>query len=319
MGTAVPVEISGPKKILVTGAAGFLGSHLCDLLLQGGARVWGIDNFQSGDIANLAGALAQPGFEFREHDVLVPLTGDFEQIYHLASPASPLLYQRDPVNTAKVNAIGTLNMLELARTCGARLLLASSSEIYGEPACHPQREDCPGALDPSGPRACYSESKRLGETLAADFHRAHGLEVRVARIFNTYGARMRPGDGRVMPNFISQALAGADLTIYGRGTQSRSFCHYRDLLRALVALMQLEGHCGPVNLGNPHEIEIIELARRIIALTGSASSITFQALPADDPRRRCPDIGLAQRLLDWRPNVSLEQGLAEMIRHFRAP
>ena len=303
------------RRALVTGAAGFLGSHLCDHLLAEGRRVMGIDNLMTGRQRNLAHLRDHPRFEFAFHDVLTPFTGQFDEIWHLACPASPPAYQADPVATARIAFEGTLNMLSLARGSNARIFIASTSEVYGDPDVHPQREDYLGAVNPTGPRACYDEGKRIAETLAFDFHRMHGTPVRVARIFNTYGPRMNVSDGRVVSNFIVQALTGEDITLYGNGEQTRSFCYVDDLIEGFMALMESD-EIGPVNLGNPGEFTVRELAERVLDMTGAGSRLVFRDLPQDDPRRRRPDIGRAVSTLGWRPHVDLETGLRRTIAGF---
>ena len=305
------------NNILVTGAAGFLGSHLCDSLLEQGHHVTGLDNLQTGFITNLANAMSNPRFEFNEHNVIEPFDGSYDQIYHLASPASPPAYQKSPIETAKTNFIGTLNALELAAKAGARFLLASTSETYGDPLVHPQTEEYYGNVNQTGPRACYDEGKRIAETLCFDFHRSKGVDIRVARIFNTFGPRMNPSDGRVISNFIDQAFSGHDITVYGEGKQTRSFCFYSDLIDGLVRMMNKDGITGPINLGNPEELAIGEVAEMVIKMTNSSSSIVASDLPQDDPKRRKPDISKAQEILGWMPNVSFEQGLGDTISYFK--
>ena len=302
-------------KILVTGAAGFLGSHLCDSLLSQGHRVTGLDNFRTGYSGNLALAKTHPSFELIEHDVQVPFSGSYDRIFHLASPASPPMYQREPIETAKINFLGTLNALDLAHKTGARFLLASTSETYGDPAVHPQTEDYWGNVNQTGPRACYDEGKRISETLAFDFHRQHNVDIRVVRIFNTYGPRMNPNDGRVVSSFIDQAICGRNITVFGNGQQTRSFCFYSDLVKGLMRMMEADGVVGPLTLGNPSEVTLLELAQQIIAMTGSSAQLEMQPLPIDDPKRRKPDISKAQRVLGWQPVVSLRDGLAETIAY----
>ncbi len=304
-------------KILVTGASGFLGSHLCDRLLSHGHHVTGLDNHLTGHVSNLADAMAGPNFTLVERDVMAEFDGEFDQIYHLASPASPPMYQKEPIETAKINFIGTLNMLELAERCGARILLASTSETYGDPLVHPQQEDYCGNVNQCGPRACYDEGKRIAETLAFDFNRTRGVDIRVVRIFNTYGPRMNPLDGRVVSNFIDQAFGGRDITLYGDGSQTRSFCHYKDLIEGFERMMAAENTIGPINLGNPEEITIGTLAEHILDLTKSNARLVTVPLPQDDPKRRCPDISLATELLGWTPKIPLAQGLAETVAYFR--
>ncbi|UEM07345.1 SDR family oxidoreductase (plasmid) [Skermanella rosea] len=307
------------KRILVTGGAGFLGSHLCEKLLGLGHEVLCVDNFFTGRKENIAHLLGHPRFELVRHDVCLPLYVEVDQIYNLACPASPAYYQRDPIQTTKVSVLGAMNMLGLAKRVGARVLQASTSEIYGDPRVHPQTEDYTGNVNPIGLRACYDEGKRCAESLMFDYHRQHGVEIRVIRIFNTYGPRMASGDGRVISNFIVQALAGVPLTIYGDGSQTRSFCYVDDLLDGMVRLMDASpGVTGPVNMGNPAEITVFELARRIIEMTGSRSRIDRHPLPADDPCRRKPDITVAGKLLGWQPHIPLDEGLQKTIAYFRS-
>jgi UDP-glucuronate decarboxylase len=304
--------------ILVTGAAGFLGSHLCDRLLAQGHRVWGLDNLMSGTRANLAHLLDHPRFGFIEQSVTEPCDLRVDMIFNLACPASPPHYQQDPVATTLTSVLGGWRMLELARRCGARLLQASTSEIYGDPAVHPQPESYHGDVNTIGQRACYDEGKRCAETLCFDYLRQYGVAVRVARIFNTYGPRMLPDDGRVVSNFIVQALQGEDITLYGSGEQTRCFCFVDDTVDGLLRLMASDD-TGPMNLGNPHEITMLQLARHVLELTGSSSRLVYRPLPQDDPRRRCPDIALARRTLGWSPQVPLAEGLSRTIAYFRAP
>ncbi len=307
-----------PARILVTGGAGFLGSHLCERLLLAGHDVLCVDNFASGSKCNIAHLIGHPRFELLRHDVSFPLHVEVDQVYNLACPASPPHYQHDPVQTTKTSVHGTLNLLGLARRTGARLLQASTSEVYGDPACHPQREDYWGHVNPVGPLACYDEGKRCAETLCFDYRRRHALRVKVARIFNTYGPRMLADDGRVVSNFVVQALTGSDLTVFGDGRQTRSFCYVDDLVEGLLRLMaSADDFCGPVNLGNPAESTMLALARLVIALTGSRAAIAFAPLPADDPARRRPDITLAMQQLGWQPSVSLRDGLEQTIDYFR--
>lgn len=304
-------------RILVTGGAGFIGSHLCESLLEQGHEVLCLDNLFSGSRRNILHLLAKPGFEFIRHDVTQPILLEVDQIYNLACPASPVHYQYNPVKTVKTNVLGTLNMLGLAKRVKARVLQASTSEIYGDPQVHPQREDYWGNVNPIGPRSCYDEGKRLAETLMLDYHRQNGVDVRIARIFNTYGPRMSEQDGRVVSNFIVQGLKGEALTVYGDGSQTRSFCFISDLLRALQLLMARESFTGPVNLGNADEITILSLAELVREMTGRRSQICFQPVPRDDPVRRRPDITLARQALGWEPRVSLREGLSETIDYFR--
>ncbi len=305
------------RRIVVTGGAGFLGSHLCEHLARDGQDVLSVDNYFTGRKDNLATLLGQPRFEALRHDVTFPLYVEVDEIYNLACPASPVHYQFDPVQTTKTSVVGAINMLGLAKRTKAKVLQASTSEVYGDPEIHPQTEEYRGNVNPLGPRACYDEGKRCAETLFFDYHRQHGTRIKVARIFNTYGPRMHPSDGRVVSNFIVQALRGRELTIYGDGSQTRAFCYVDDMIEGLVRLMQTpEGVTGPVNLGNPHEIAVRDLAERIIALTGSRARIVHRPLPADDPTQRCPDIGLARRLLGWEPAIPLEIGLERTIAYF---
>jgi UDP-glucuronate decarboxylase len=305
------------KKILVTGGAGFLGSHLCDALLAAGHEVLCVDNFFTGSKRNIAHLTDEPRFEFLRHDVTFPLYVEVDEIYNLACPASPIHYQHDPVQTTKTSVHGAINMLGLAKRTKARVFQASTSEVYGDPEMHPQHEEYWGRVNPIGIRACYDEGKRCAETLFFDYHRQHGLDIKVARIFNTYGPRMHPEDGRVVSNFIVQALRGEDITIFGDGTQTRSFCYVDDMIRGFLGLMASDREVtGPVNLGNPAEYTMLELAQKVIDLTGSESRIVYRPLPADDPRQRRPDIGIASDVLGWSPKVSLEQGLTKTIRYF---
>jgi UDP-glucuronate decarboxylase len=305
------------KRVLVTGGAGFLGSHLCERLLQEGNDVLCVDNFFTGRKDNIAHLLRNPNFEVLRHDITFALYVEVDEIYNLACPASPIHYQFDPVQTAKTSVIGAINMLGLAKRTGARVFQASTSEVYGDPTVHPQTEDYRGNVNPLGPRACYDEGKRCAETLFFDYHRQHHTRIKVARIFNTYGPRMHPHDGRVVSNFIVQALRGEDITLYGDASQTRAFCYVDDLVEAFVRLMATSDDItGPVNLGNPHEIPVRELAERVLSLTGSRSRFVFQPLPQDDPLQRCPDIGLAQRLLGWEPEIDLDTGLARTVAYF---
>ena len=305
------------KRVLVTGGAGFLGSHLCAKLLTQGCDVLCVDNYFTGTRENLTPFLRDPSFEVIRHDITFPLYVEVDEIYNLASPASPIHYQHDPVQTTKTNVIGAINMLGLAKRLRVRILQASTSEIYGDPDAHPQVEGYRGLVNVSGPRACYDEGKRCAETLFYDYHRQHKLDIRVARIFNTYGPHMHPEDGRVVSNFILQALRNEPLTVYGDGQQTRSFCYVDDLVQGLLQLMNAEGELPmPFNLGNPVEITIIDMAQKIIALTGSRSTIEFRPLPLDDPRQRCPDISRARELLHWQPKVGFEEGLMRTIVYF---
>jgi len=306
------------NKVLVTGGAGFLGSHLCDALLAAGRDVLCVDNYFTGSKDNIEHLSGKPRFEVLRHDVTFPLYVEVDEIYNLACPASPVHYQFDPVQTTKTSVHGAINMLGLAKRLGARILQASTSEVYGDPEVHPQTEEYWGRVNPIGPRSCYDEGKRCAETLFFDYHRQHGLEIKVARIFNTYGPRMHPNDGRVVSNFIVQALRGEDITLYGDGNQTRSFCYVDDLIRGLVSLMaSAPDFTGPVNLGNPIEISMRALAEQILALTGSKSKLAFRPLPQDDPRQRQPHIGLAREKLQWQPSTSLEDGLRETIAYFK--
>ncbi|OGB06157.1 MAG: NAD-dependent dehydratase [Burkholderiales bacterium RIFCSPHIGHO2_12_FULL_69_20] len=305
------------KRVLVTGGAGFLGSHLCERLTQAGHDVLCLDNFFTGTSDNIAALRGHPRFELMRHDVTFPMYVEVDEIYNLACPASPVHYQFDPVQTTKVSVHGAINVLGLAKRVKARILQASTSEVYGDPAEHPQRESYWGNVNPIGPRSCYDEGKRCAETLFFDYWRQYQVNIKVARIFNTYGPRMHPNDGRVVSNFIVQALRGDPITIYGDGSQTRSFCYVDDLIDGLVRLMEsADGFVGPVNLGNPVEIPVGALARRVIELTGSPSTIEFRALPQDDPRQRQPDISLAQQALGWVPQVALDDGLQRTIAYF---
>jgi UDP-glucuronate decarboxylase len=305
------------KRILVTGGAGFLGSHLCERLLAAGNDVLCVDNYFTGRKDNIARLLGEPNFEAMRHDVTHPLFVEVDEIYNLACPASPIHYQFDPVQTTKTSVIGAINMLGLAKRVKARIFQASTSEVYGDPTLHPQAEFYRGNVNPIGPRACYDEGKRCAETLFFDYFRQHNLKIRVARIFNTYGPRMHPNDGRVVSNFIVQALKNAPITLYGDGTQTRAFCFVDDMIDGFVSLMAADDDVtGPINLGNPVETSVSELAERIIALTGSRSTITRCPLPTDDPIQRCPDIAQAQAVLGWTPRTDLEDGLARTIAYF---
>lgn len=305
------------KRILVTGGAGFLGSHLCERLLNDGHDVLCVDNYFTGRRDNIAHLHAHANFEALRHDITFPLYAEVDEIYNLACPASPIHYQFDPVQTTKTSVLGAVNMLGLAKRTRARVLQASTSEVYGDPTVSPQTEDYRGNVNPLGPRACYDEGKRCAETLFFDYHRQHATRIKVVRIFNTYGPRMHPQDGRVVSNFIIQALRGEDITLYGDGLQTRAFCFVSDLIEGFVRTMGTDdGVTGPVNLGNPHEITVRELATRVIALTGSRSRIVHRPLPQDDPLQRCPDIGLARRLLHWEPVVGLDEGLGRTVAYF---
>jgi len=306
------------KRVLVTGGAGFLGSHLCDRLSAMGADVLCVDNFYTGAKDNIAHLLGEPHFDVLRHDITFPLYAEVDEIYNLACPASPIHYQFDPVQTTKTSVHGAINMLGLAKRVRAKILQASTSEVYGDPDQHPQREDYRGNVNPIGPRACYDEGKRCAETLFFDYYRQHHMNIRVARIFNTYGPRMHPNDGRVVSNFIMQALQGKPITIYGSGDQTRSFCYVTDLVDGLIRLMEApDTVTGPVNLGNPFEVTIRDLAEKVIALSRSTSVMVNEPAPIDDPIRRLPDVSLARRLLNWEPKVGLDDGLGRTIEYFR--
>ena len=306
------------KRIIVTGGAGFIGSHLCERLIGAGHEVLCVDNFFTGRRVNVAALFEHQSFELMRHDVTFPLYIETDEIYNLACPASPVHYQFDPVQTTKTSVHGAINMLGLAKRTKSRILQASTSEVYGDPTIHPQVESYWGNVNPIGPRACYDEGKRCAETLFFDYYRQHNLAIRVARIFNTYGPRMHPTDGRVVSNFIIQALQGQPITLYGDGGQTRAFCFADDLIEGFVRLMDTEdGFTGPVNLGNPVEITVKELAERVLRLTGSKSPIVYKPLPEDDPKQRCPDITLARAKLGWEPKVPLEDGLKRTIEYFR--
>ncbi|KVA17129.1 UDP-glucuronic acid decarboxylase family protein [Burkholderia ubonensis] len=307
------------KRILVTGGAGFLGSHLCERLVELGHDVLCVDNYFTGTKQNVAALLGNPRFEALRHDVTFPLYVEVDEIYNLACPASPIHYQFDPVQTTKTSVMGAINMLGLAKRTHARVLQTSTSEVYGDPDVHPQPESYRGNVNPLGPRACYDEGKRCAETLFFDYHRQQNVRIKVVRIFNTYGPRMHPNDGRVVSNFIVQALRGEDITLYGDGSQTRAFCYVDDMVEGLIRMMATPADItGPINLGNPHEIAVSELAQIILRLTGSKSRIVFHPLPKDDPTQRCPDISLARAQLDWQPTVGLEAGLRRTIDYFRS-
>jgi len=307
------------KRILITGGAGFIGSHLSERLVEAGHDVICLDNFFTGTKDNIAPLLDHTNFELMRHDVTFPLYVEVDEIYNLACPASPIHYQYDPVQTTKTSVHGAINMLGLAKRTGAKIFQSSTSEVYGDPTVHPQTEDYRGNVNPIGPRACYDEGKRCAETLFFDYYRQHNLRIRVARIFNTYGPRMRPDDGRVVSNFIVQALRGEPITIYGDGSQTRSFCYVDDLIEGFVRLMEApDDVTGPVNLGNPGEFTIKQLAELVIKMTDTKSELVYEDLPEDDPLQRCPDIGLAQEKLDWQPAIQLEQGLEKTIAYFSA-
>jgi UDP-glucuronate decarboxylase len=315
---AVPINPTA-KRILVTGGAGFLGSHLCERLVEEGHDVLCVDNYFTGRRANIAHLVGRPNFEVMRHDVTFPLFVEVEEIYNLACPASPIHYQHDPVQTTKTSVHGAINMLGLAKRTRARIFQASTSEVYGDPTVHPQTEDYWGNVNPIGPRSCYDEGKRCAETLFFDYHRQHGMRIKVARIFNTYGPRMHPNDGRVVSNFIVQALKGQSITIFGDGRQTRSFCYVDDLIEGFVRMMaSADEVTGPINLGNPGEFSILELAEKVLTLTGSKSEIVLRPLPQDDPKQRRPDIAQAQARLGWEPAVPLEQGLERTIAYFDA-
>jgi UDP-glucuronate decarboxylase len=306
------------KKSLITGGAGFLGSHLCDALIKKGYDVLCVDNFYTGSKVNVSHLLSNPKFELLRHDVTFPLYVEVDQIYNLACPASPIHYQYDPVQTTKTSVHGAINMLGLAKRLNARILQASTSEVYGDPEVHPQTEDYWGRVNPIGIRSCYDEGKRCAETLFFDYYRQHQLEIKVMRIFNTYGPRMHPNDGRVVSNFIVQALKNESITIYGDGSQTRSFCYVDDLIEGMMKLMECDkAITGPINIGNPNEFKMIELAELVLKLTSSQSKLTFKPLPQDDPKQRQPNISLAKAKLDWEPKVKLEDGLKETIEYFK--
>lgn len=305
------------KRILVTGGAGFLGSHLCERLLAQGHEVMCLDNFFTGTKENILHLLGNPRFEVIRHDVTVPIHLEADLVFNLACPASPVHYQKDPVETIKTCVHGAINMLGLARRTGARILQTSTSEVYGDPDVHPQIEEYWGNVNPLGIRSCYDEGKRCAESLFFSYHRQYGTDIRVARLFNTYGPRMHPNDGRVVSNFIVQALQGKEITIYGEGQQTRSFCYVDDLITGLTGFMDQDQTTGPVNLGNPSEATMLQLAEAVIRLTGSKSSLVFLPLPQDDPKQRCPDISKAKALLGWEPQITLEGGLRETIGYFR--
>ncbi len=306
------------KRILVTGGAGFLGSHLCERLLRDGHDVLCVDNYFTGRKDNIVHLLSHPHFEVMRHDITFPLYVEVDEIFNLACPASPVHYQFDPVQTTKTSVIGAINMLGLAKRVGAKILQASTSEVYGDPTVHPQTEDYRGNVNTLGPRACYDEGKRCAETLFFDYYRQHKTAIKVVRIFNTYGPRMHPNDGRVVSNFIVQALRGEDITLYGDGSQTRAFCYVDDLIEGFIRMMATGPEItGPINIGNPHEIPVRELAERVIGLIGSRSRIVHRPLPEDDPLQRCPDIGMAKSVLGWGPTVDLDTGLGHTVDYFR--
>jgi UDP-glucuronate decarboxylase len=308
--------MTASKRILVTGGAGFLGSHLCDKLLEAGEEVICLDNYFTGAKRNVNHLLQHPRFELIRHDVIEPILLEVDQIYNLACPASPIHYQYNPVKTIKTSVMGTINILGLAKRVNARILQASTSEVYGDPTQHPQTESYWGNVNPIGSRSCYDEGKRVSETLCFDYKRKENVDIRIMRIFNTYGPRLHPHDGRVVSNFILQALTGKDISIYGDGSQTRSFCYYTDLLEGMVRLMNQDEHSGPMNIGNPHEFTILELAQVILKLTNSSSQLIHHPLPGDDPKQRRPDITLAKKVLKWEPTIELQQGLVETIQYF---
>ncbi|WP_013630441.1 UDP-glucuronic acid decarboxylase family protein [Rubinisphaera brasiliensis] len=305
------------KTVLVTGGAGFLGSHLCDRLIEMGDDVICVDNFFSGSKQNIKHLLGHPRFELIRHDIVHPLFIEADQVYNLACPASPKAYQYNPIKTIKTSTVGMVNVLGLAKRCGARVLHTSTSEIYGDPEVHPQPEEYWGNVNPVGPRSCYDEGKRVAESLCINYHLAHQLEVRIVRIFNTYGPRMHPDDGRVVSNFIMQALHGKPLTLYGDGLQTRSFCYVDDLIEGFIRMMNQTETIGPVNLGNPGEFTMKQLAQAILEITGATSGMTHEPLPQDDPKQRCPDISKAEKYLNWRPETNLHQGLERTIEFYR--
>lgn len=304
-------------RVLVTGGAGFIGSHLCELLVKANHEVICLDNYFTGSKKNVYGLLNRPGFEVIRHDIITPIDLEVDQIYNLACPASPVFYQLNPVRTIQANVLGVTNMLELAKRTKARILQASTSEVYGDPTVHPQREDYWGNVNPIGVRSCYDEGKRVAEALMMDYHRQFGVDIRIVRIFNTYGPRMALNDGRVVSNFIVQALMGENITIYGKGEQTRSFCYVSDLVAGLIAMMNVANFKGPVNLGNPGEFTILTLAEKVIKMTASPSKLVFKELPSDDPVRRRPDIDLAKERLGWSPTIDIDAGLVKTIEYFR--
>ena len=312
------VESKRLMRILITGGAGFLGSHLADRLLEDGHEIICMDNLFTGSKRNIAHLMQNPNFEFLRHDVIDPFKLEVDQIYNLACPASPVHYQYNAIKTIKTSVMGAINCLGLAKRVNARVFQASTSEVYGDPEVHPQPESYWGSVNPIGIRSCYDEGKRCAETLFFDYHRQNGVDIRIVRIFNTYGPRMSPQDGRVVSNFIVQALRGEDITIFGDGSQTRSFCYYSDLIDGFVHLMEQDKLVGPVNIGNPGEFTMLELAEKVIHLTGTQSRIVYEALPEDDPKQRQPDIELAKTELGWEPRVSLDEGLVETIDYFRS-
>lgn len=305
------------STVLVTGGAGFLGSHLCDRLIERGDDVICVDNFFTGSKENVRHLIGHPRFELIRHDIVHPLYVEADRIFNLACPASPEAYQYNPIKTIKTSTVGMVNIMGLAKRCGARVLHASTSEVYGDPLVHPQTEDYWGHVNPIGPRSCYDEGKRIAESLMVNYHQEHGTEIRIIRIFNTYGPRMAPDDGRVVSNFIMQALKGEDLTVYGDGLQTRSFCYCDDLIAGMMKLMDQDEHTGPINIGNPVENTMLELAEAVIKVTGSRSKVIHMPLPKDDPKKRCPDITRARTLLGWEPKVSLAEGLKSTMEWYR--
>jgi len=305
------------SSVLVTGGAGFLGSHLCDRLIEHGDDVICVDNFFTGSKENVRHLIGNPRFELIRHDIVHPLYVEAERIFNLACPASPEAYQFNPIKTIKTSTVGMVNIMGLAKRCGARVLHASTSEVYGDPQVHPQTEDYWGHVNPIGPRSCYDEGKRIAESLMVNYHEAHGTEIRIIRIFNTYGPRMAPDDGRVVSNFIMQALRGEDITVYGDGLQTRSFCFCSDLIAGMMKLMDQDKHTGPVNIGNPVENTMLELAEAVIKVTGSKSKIVHRPLPQDDPKKRCPDITRAREWLNWEPQIALAEGLAKTVEWYK--
>jgi len=319
MNRSLSLKIRSRKRVLVTGGCGFIGSHLCTRLIENNCDVLCLDNLYSGDKENIAHLMTSPYFEFARHDVTFPFYAEVDEIYNLACPASPIHYQHDPVQTTKTSVHGAINMLGLAKRTGAKILQASTSEVYGDPEVHPQTKDYWGSVNPIGIRSCYDESKRCAETLFMDYHRQHGVQIKIVRIFNTYGSKMHPNDGRVVSNFIVQALGGKDITIYGDGSQTRSFCYVDDLVNGLIEMMATtDSVIGPINLGNPMEITVAELATHIVSLTGATSKIVYTALPEDDPKQRKPDISQAINLLSWKPRSELLDGLQKTIDYFKA-
>ena len=307
------------RSILVTGGSGFLGSHLCERLLERGDNVVCLDNFFTGRKENILHLMGNPRFELIRHDIVEPITLEVDQIYNLACPASPVAYQYNPIKTIKTSTVGVVNVLGLAKRCKARVLHASTSEVYGDPTVHPQTEDYWGNVNPIGPRSCYDEGKRVAESLCVNYHQEHNLEVRIIRIFNTYGPRMDPNDGRVISNFITQALRGQPITIYGEGTQTRSFCYCDDLIRGMMLMMEQDQSIGPINIGNPGEYTMLQLAQEVLrAIPESKSTIEHVPLPQDDPKQRCPDITKAKSLLGWSPEIDLRTGLARTVEYYRA-